>query len=233
MERELTKMVDDAAQIRTSGRWAAINANIESMAAMPGEGNEWYVQVLGGLLSQVFTEYIRLEQVYEENGDTNISTLAWHARNLLELWVWSLYSTTTRENARRLYEDSGRDIVGMSKAYRKHLEATAELNNLCEQLSLTEESLRLRAASEGIDSLDGSYKRVDEAAKECGVGPHYSLFFKLASKFAHPTAMLMLASPDKLIESRLGDFFFSEGCLFFSEAFAALENHLLRRTALS
>jgi hypothetical protein len=114
----------------------------------------------------------------------------------------------------------------MARAYRKVIEAKEELAGVADEMKLAEEKLRLRAASEGIESLDSSYKRVNEAAQECGVGIRYSQFFKMASKFAHPTAMLMLAPLDKLKDSGLRDFFFSEGCLLFVEAFVCLEKHL-------
>jgi superfamily II DNA or RNA helicase len=46
---EFAKFVNDAADIKTSGRWGAMNAKIERLAARPGAGNEWYVQLLGAL----------------------------------------------------------------------------------------------------------------------------------------------------------------------------------------
>jgi hypothetical protein len=223
---DFTKWIEDAAQIRTSGRWTAVNAKIERMADNTGAGNEWYVQILSSLVFQLLSEYSRLTRTYEENRGTDISVLAWQARNLMELWVWCLYCTKSIENARRLYEDAGRDMLSMVSAYTKSVDGKAELTGVIEQMKLAEEDLRGRAVSEGIENLDGSYKRVDDAAKECGVGNYYSLFFKMASKFAHPTAMLMLTPLDKLKDSGLRDFFFSEGCLCFSEAFRCLENHL-------
>src|SRR6266851_3313321 len=103
-----SRFVEEAAAIRTSGRWEAVNAAIERLAENPGEDNGWYVQVIGGLCFCVFSEYLSLKRAYDEHRDRGSSLLAWRARNLLELSMWSLYSSKGRENARRLYEDAGR-----------------------------------------------------------------------------------------------------------------------------
>jgi hypothetical protein len=49
----------------------------------------------------------------------------------------------------------------------------------------------------------------------------------MLSKFAHPTAMQILAAPDEVKVSVQEDLFFSQGCLFFTGAFEALEGELL------
>lgn len=70
------------------------------------------------------------------------------ARNLLELSVWSLYCAKDRTHARRLYEDAGRDVLGIYSAFEKWGTATV---------------LSSRAAADGTTSLDG--EAVDE---RCG-----------------------------------------------------------------
>jgi hypothetical protein len=90
--------------------------------------------------------------------------------------------------------------------------------------------LSRRAASEGIETLDGTYKEVSEAAKECGIGSQFSVSYKMLSKFAHPTAMRILARPDETKNALQRDLFFSHGCLFFTGAFDALERQLTDAT---
>lgn len=46
---------------------------------------------------------------------------------------------------------------------------------------------------------------------------------KLLSKFAHPTAMLILGNYSETLEIQK-DLVFANGCLFFVGAFIALEN---------
>lgn len=47
MDPEFSKLIDEAADIAASGRWAAVNASIERLAANPGVDNAWWVQLFG------------------------------------------------------------------------------------------------------------------------------------------------------------------------------------------
>ena len=222
-----SRFVADADAIRTSGRWASVNSAIERFAANPGAGNEWYVQVIGGLSFSVCSEYLSLRNAYETNGDKRSSLLAWRARNLLELCVWSLYSAKARENARRIYEDAGRDVRQVFDIFSDWGVATVQDAEWIEHLRNANERLNQRAVREGIDSLVGSYKQVSEAAVECGLGEHFRISFKMLSKFAHPTAMQVLAAPDERRDALQRDVFYGKGCLYFCGSFEALEGLLL------
>ena len=91
--------------------------------------------------------------------------------------------------------------------------------------------MKNRAGAEGITSLDGSYMLVSNAAKECGFGDMIAVDYKLLSKFAHPTAMQILASPDVEKDALQREVFFSKGCLFFTGAFEYLERELMADVA--
>lgn len=224
---EFCRLIEEAAAIATSGRWAAVNARIKALAANPGADNEWWVQLFASLCSQNFSEYGSLKRAYEDKEHDDSALLAWRARNLLELSVWSAYCAKSRDNARRVYEDAGRDVRGIFDAFMKWGAATGQSSDLLDPIWAARQDLAARAlALDGIDSLDGPYKAVSDAAKECGIGEHFSLSFKLLSKFAHPTAMRILAPPDEKIEAVQRDFFFSHGCLYFTGAFHALESQL-------
>ena len=230
MKPEFSRFVDDAANIGTSGRWDTVNAAIERLAANPGVDNAWYVQVLGALCFKVFSEYTLLKNAYAEKQEGDASLLAWRARNLLELSVWSIYFSKSRENARRLYEDAGRDVLGVFRAFETWGKETAQCTDWLQQFTSAKRDLSERAAVDGIESLDGSYKPVHEAAKECGMGDHFRLDFRMLSKFAHPTAMQILSPRDEAKSILQRDYFFSQGCLFFTGAFVALERLLIKST---
>lgn len=223
MNSEFAKFVDDAANVKTSGRWDAINAKITRLVTKPGVGNEWYVQLFGALCFQVFSEYHLLENAYGA-GRGNASLLAWRARNLLELSVWSRFFTKSREHARHLYEDAGRDALDILSAFEKWGKATAQPTDWLGPIVSGKQDLSQRAAAEGVETLEGSYKRVAEAAKDCGMSDHYALSFKMLSKFAHPTAMQILGAPDEARHALQRNYFFSQGCLFFTGAIVALES---------
>ena len=80
---------------------------------------------------------------------------------------------------------------------------------------------------DGIESLEGRYKQVGAAAEECGIGEQFRLSYKMLSKCAHPSAMQILFPPDEARAALQKDCFFSQGCLFFTGAFVAVEGQLL------
>jgi hypothetical protein len=81
----------------------------------------------------------------------------------------------------------------------------------------------MRAA--GIESLEGRFKEVRDAAEECGI--EFTLTNKMLSKFAHPTALRILEGVDEEREALQREMFYSKGCLFFLGAFHALEGQLV------
>jgi hypothetical protein len=105
--------------------------------------------------------------------------------------------------------------------------ATEQDANFLDPLANAKHELSERAASEGIETLDESYKQVHDAAKEGGNELHFRVSFKFLSKFAHPTAMQILAPPDTAKTLMQRDCFLSLGCLYFTGAFSALEGCLL------
>jgi hypothetical protein len=132
---------------------------------------------------------------------------------------------------RRLYEDAGRDVLGLLSAFTKWGTATSQDPESLDLITGAKQDLSQRAIGDGIASLDGPFKEVRDAAIEAGIGDHFPLSHKMLSKFAHPTAMRILAAPDKAKEALQNDIFFSQGCLFFAEAFQALERQLIQASS--
>jgi len=179
-----SQFVADAANIKESGRWAAMNEKIVCLAKNPGVGNAWQVQLLGALCFQVLSEYRHLQGTYSaERNDPSL--LAWRARNLLELSVWSTYLARSRENARRLYEDAGRDAKNLLDVFEHWGEAAGQPIDWLSAIADGKNDLSRRAAGEGIGSLDGRYMRVEDAADECGLKDKFKTMNKMLSKFAH------------------------------------------------
>jgi hypothetical protein len=226
MDSEQSTLVKFAANVAASGRWDAVNKRIEILAKNPGKDNDWWVQTIGCLCSHVFSEYLLLKNAYEEWQRGGASLLAWRARNLLELSVWALYCAKSRAHARHFYEDAGRDVFGLFSAFTKWGTATAQPPEWLDIFTGLKKDLTSRAAADGIASLDDAYKRVHEAAREVGLEENHALAYKMLSKFAHPTAMQIMGAPDEKREAKQRDWFFSQGCLFFTGAFEALEGQV-------
>jgi hypothetical protein len=134
-----------------------------------------------------------------------------------------LYCAKSRDNARRLYEDAGRDALDVFGAFKAWGERTAQSTDWLDAFTNARKDVSQPAALVGIETLDGSYKGVRDASRECGIENHYALSFKLLSKFAHPTAMQILAPRDEERDAKQRDLLFSQGCLFFTGAFLELE----------
>ena len=200
-----------------------MNERLVCLAKKPTASNAWEVQLLCGLCFQVLSEYRHLRDAHDANG-ADPSLLAWRARNLLELSVWSTYIARTRENARRLYEDAGRDAKDVLDVLAHWGEGAGLPVDWLSRIADGKSDLSLRAASEGIESLDDPYLRVEGAAGECGLKDKFKVLNKMLSKFAHPTAMQILGVADEEKQYLQRDTFYALGCCFFLGAFTALEN---------
>jgi uncharacterized protein DUF5677 len=215
-----------ANQIAASGRWATVKDNLVRLAKS-GTGEEWCTRVFSSLAAQLFLEYLSLKEAHA-SASTESALMAWRSRNLLEISVWCIYCSKSRENARRLFEDAGRDVREMIDEFKKWGAGASMQGDWMEYFNAAERDLSRRAAAAGVDSLDGSYKRVSAAAKNCDLENHFRLLYGFLSKFVHPTAMQILG---ELEEARIvlqKDVFFSFGCLFFTGGFTALEGRIMK-----
>jgi hypothetical protein len=152
-----------------------------------GREEDWFAGLVYKLLLSVDRVCGDLLRTMEHN---SVSGAAWNARNLLELWIWLKYCAASRENARRFHEDALRDMQGITEALSR-MHADRGIPNEFES------SARLKLAEVareefGLDSVDGSYLHVAEAAKAIGVADLFGSTNKFLSKFSHPTAGLVI-----------------------------------------
>lgn len=151
-----------------------------------GTAEPWYADLVVKVLLSVNRVCGDLLKTIDQD---TVSGAAWNSRNLLELWVWLKYCAASRENARRFHEDALRDILGLTDALSK-LHALQGIPNEFEA------SARVKIAEVqdklGLDSLDTHYTHVADAAKTVGLGDFFASNNRLLSKFAHPTAGLVL-----------------------------------------
>lgn len=115
---------------------------------------------------------------------------AWNARNMVELAVWTRYCGQSERNARRFYEDALRDMKGI-------VISLAQLHKLVGVKYQHEQSShelldQLARAKLGLKSLDAEYAAVSAAAKKASMSEWYLPTNRFLSKFAHPTAVLII-----------------------------------------
>jgi hypothetical protein len=122
-----------------------------------------------------------------------LSTVAWLARNLLELLIWTEFCIKSPENANRFYIDAVRDFDDVIRRV-----STTDLKAHPEAEGLLKEFRDARTELAGHlppGELDKRYKEVRTAAQDLGKLPLFEKDFKALSKFAHPTALAIMIEP--------------------------------------
>jgi hypothetical protein len=138
----------------------------------------------------------------ETTGKDALPAAAWNARNLLELWVWVEYCAKSVENARRFHDDALRDMVGLVDSLAA-LHGLRGMQNEFEALNRAK--IKAVAIAElGVETIDSKFIRVEDAAKAVGLRDWYVACNKHLSKFAHPTAGLVIGIMHQ--ENSLKDF---------------------------
>ena len=126
-ENEFERGIYEAAEIKKSGRWVAMNQNIKNLANNTIEHEVSRVQVLATICFQNFSEYLALKAAYEAESEPSL--LAWRARNLLEIAVWAIYCSASKENALEFYEEAHKDVEDIYKSFIKWEETTPQNND--------------------------------------------------------------------------------------------------------
>jgi hypothetical protein len=155
----------------------------------------WYEDLLNNLVGEVGFHLVRMTQAHKER---QLTVLAYNARGLLELYVWTKYCVKSEQNARRFREDMFRDLRGIHEALKnlstifpKRPDASippAKLKHL-------DALIKQKASELGMSAADANYKRVVTAAEELGIKALFVNSNALLSKVAHPTALTVLTFP--------------------------------------
>lgn len=182
---------------------------------------KWREQQLVSFLKGIIRTVTDLRYAYERH---RISTVAWLTRNLLELSVWIQYCNLSDENAKRFHDDAVRDAYGLWKAieslpvleakHAKHflaglardafdpsqaIKEIAEINQdfpVVQELSLDsiQQQFSMLAQAIGEAKLSDNYTKISHAAQEIGRGDLFQKQNRILSKFAHPTALILLST---------------------------------------
>jgi hypothetical protein len=216
--------IDAALEISKSGRWNALNEFIKKLADNPAQYGIWRTEVFGKLSYRTFLEFRELKLASEKDGD-QISTIAWHARNLLEICVWAIYCTKSEENAKAFYEDAGKDGLDLIERLKKWGEETGQNEDWLNLCSNGMEDLKNNSKLRQIKLSDSSFTKVHDAAQKVGLISNFNISNKILSKFTHPTAFLIISQFDDGVMQELKTGLYGKGCVYFTEAFNCLEQH--------
>jgi hypothetical protein len=204
---------------------AAIPTRLEELgdilATHQGRVDGWYADLIYKVLLNV--KRVCSDLLATMNREA-LSAAAWNARNLLELWIWTRYCGSSRENARRFYEDALRDINGLVDSLSK-LYALREIPNDFEDFA--RHGIAELAQKFQVDPESG-YQRVANAATSIGLGDWFSPNNAFLSKFAHPTAGLVLGIMHQTNTHRaLQAVLTTDGVYFAGQCVIALEEIVL------
>lgn len=177
---------------------------------------EWKERQLRAFLRYLGLYARDLRERYHAN---RIDTVAQAMRNLMELNVWIRYCELSLEDGKRFFDDGYRDMRDMMEALQR-----LDTGNYKEPKKMVEDllvELKTKAPAFDVTDYEADFLKVNDAAGKIGTQSRHSVYYKVASKFAHPTAMLFFRSegPDAEMLGALYD----AGVRIAAECFRDLE----------
>lgn len=172
----------------------------------------WKWRVVGGLFCLTFEHYDSMIDAYERNRP--ISTLAFHARSLLELFVWTKYALGSDENIRLIDEDAlknAKDIADLLQNRSVNFDVESANKKLVKL-----------AKSSGYQEPSRKYLRTDKLPVEQEVTEYYLAANKILSKLAHPSGFTIVGLVGESGESEIMPIIVQDACNWFIVIIKAL-----------
>jgi hypothetical protein len=163
----------------------------------------WRVRQVQNFAKALNATAFELERARRER---RMTTLAWSARNFLELSIWIEYCCASEGNARRFTGDTGRDLFGMIAAGKQADITPEQHEKVNEVLQRLERILNTQSFK-----VSDEYKKVSKAATELGREREFFSLNKLFSKIAHPTAFVVNSRFNEKFQKHLRAAIFIQG----------------------
>jgi hypothetical protein len=231
---------------KTVARTEDLLSNLAS--ALPKQGEEWFQQLLCGLLRSALVDYDGLRHA----GTLNCA--AWCARNLLELRVTGDYVLSSSTRAEDFRNDLSIDARELYEALTQHHKTAHEktLTLLKEQIDqeegTTKEVLQAALAKSAADGpqtheTEGLAQSFASVMKEYGIPENtkptrvsamaqeltqratFNPLFRISSKFTHRSTLAIAAANTEASLDALRPFLLSAGTLEFIALFTAVNTH--------
>lgn len=139
------------------------------------------------------------------NQDGLVQILAFSVRCLFEIHLWVRYTQNSASNLEKWVIEAHKDKMDILKCLAAHIE------NICNQVgvstNLFEQTLKLleeerehicMALKENHIEEPKRNIRISEIAEKTGQKTEYEVFFKIFSKFSHPTSFLINNSSEEI-----------------------------------
>src|ERR1700733_9461521 len=143
------------------------------------------LQVQLAVLEQI-ENAIQNELLEHAQENRPVNAVAWIARNLIELAVWTQHCVESPTNARKFFNDCARDaaeLLKMPDSFSKDPNFS---------FKATRAELLQEAKEKGVHDLDEQFQATRDAAKAIGKREEFIWMNKLLSKFAHPTSLWIM-----------------------------------------
>lgn len=124
-----------------------------------------------------------LKELYQLNKRQSLASVAWCARNALELMAWVQYCQISEENAERFTFDAARDARQLL-----HLSDEMYTNDT---IHAVRDELDKLAIESGFTGITDKYIYIGDAAQKGDI-TNFSSEYKTLSKFAHATSMMIM-----------------------------------------
>jgi hypothetical protein len=189
----------------------------------------WHLNVFIGIAHEALKMQFHLKRAYKER---ELNYLAWAARNLLELRVWSMYVAKSEQNAWRFHQDQFIDGLTSIRSMDKAADKVGRTVD-AEFLRSTAAALRVRlkplADNAGVTEANG-YLSPKLVAREMGIEGEFDVHNTITSKLLHATGFSVLVAGDELSTTNTMDSCFAYAA---SNALSILDTLNARTKTLS
>lgn len=167
-------------------------------------------QVIFGLIALNSGHYADLIHAWNSASKTNVSAIAFHARSILEIMLWSDYAAKSDENIRRIHCDSFNDLHDLFICFKESLKGGTDIFDP----DLAIEELNVQKKKYGYSSF-GPYLRVGQLSVNKELSEFYHANMKWLSKLAHPTGMSIIGFGDGEVGQKLKPVIVEHACKWF------------------
>lgn len=183
------------------------------------DGEELYKwRVICGILKLLFEHYDRLIDAKTRSFPQH--TIAYHARCLLELVVWTKFALESDDNIKKIDADSLNDSKDLLNKLKDFSTKSGKPFNL--NFNTYDERLMELAKKEGYEAPTKEYLSLRKVASDVGLLLYYESNNKFLSKIVHPTAFSIVGLANDSDEASITLEIVKAGCNWYATSVKAL-----------
>jgi hypothetical protein len=186
-----------------------------------GVNNDYTGHALQNLVNFSSTLLERLVKYLEEP----IEMSAWIARNLFECYLISVYITSDPERAKEFLVQKASDEL---EIYEGILTLNKLANTKTNETPIRERMEHIKKTMKKHNLIEASHWTVGMLAKQTGNKDEYDAFFKLYSKYVHPSSWLINAQLNESDNSVFRNVFLLQSQLYAASLLKVASNYKIK-----